>query len=153
MHLSINVRRTWVSHNFHYNDVIMGAIASQITSLSIVYSTIYSSADQRKLRATGFCEGNSPVTGVFPAQMASNVENVSILWRHHDKPYCASRKLCCTCALSYDSMWAYDIHAASSFVWQTEYRFVYYTKVYEYLKCVFFSARFMWCPFSLPHEM
>ena len=31
----------------HYNDVIMGAIASQITSLTIVYSTVYSDADQR----------------------------------------------------------------------------------------------------------
>ena len=33
---------------YHYNDVIMGAIASQITSLTVVYSTIYSDADQRK---------------------------------------------------------------------------------------------------------
>ena len=32
----------------HYNDVIMGTIASQITSLTIVYSTIYSDADQKK---------------------------------------------------------------------------------------------------------
>ena len=32
----------------HYNDVIMGVIASQITSLTIVYSTVYSGADQRK---------------------------------------------------------------------------------------------------------
>ena len=32
----------------HYNDVIMGAIASQITSLTIVYSTVYSDAVQRK---------------------------------------------------------------------------------------------------------
>ena len=32
----------------HYNDVIMGAIASQITSLTIVYSTIYSGTDQGK---------------------------------------------------------------------------------------------------------
>ena len=32
---------------------------------------------------TGLCEGNSPVTGVFTAQMASNAENVSIWWRHH----------------------------------------------------------------------
>ena len=37
-----------------------------------------------KLRVTGICEGNSPVTGEFPAQTASNVENVSIWWRHHD---------------------------------------------------------------------
>ena len=32
----------------HYNDVIMGAIASQITSLTMVYSTVYSGADQRR---------------------------------------------------------------------------------------------------------
>ena len=35
-----------------------------------------------KLRV-GRCAGNSPVTGEFPAQMASNAENVSIWWRHH----------------------------------------------------------------------
>ena len=32
----------------HYNDVIMGAMMSQITSLTIVYSTVYSGANQRK---------------------------------------------------------------------------------------------------------
>ena len=32
----------------HYNDVIMGAMTSQITSLTIVYSTVYSGVDQRK---------------------------------------------------------------------------------------------------------
>ena len=37
-----------VAHHFHYDDVTMGAIASQITSLTIVYSTVYSDADQRK---------------------------------------------------------------------------------------------------------
>ena len=31
-----------------------------------------------KLRVTGLCEGNSPVTGELPAQRASNAENVSI---------------------------------------------------------------------------
>ena len=36
-----------------------------------------------KLRVTGLCAGNSPVTGEFPAQMAGNAENVSIWWRHH----------------------------------------------------------------------
>ena len=36
------------SKRFHYNDVIMGRMASQITSLTIVYSTVYSDADQRK---------------------------------------------------------------------------------------------------------
>ena len=37
-----------------------------------------------KLCVTGLCEGNSPVTGEFPAQRASNMGNVSIWWRHHD---------------------------------------------------------------------
>ena len=32
----------------HYDDAIMGAIASQITSLTIVYSVVYSDAYQRK---------------------------------------------------------------------------------------------------------
>ena len=36
-----------------------------------------------KVRVTDLCGGNSPVTGEFPAQMASNAENVSIWWRHH----------------------------------------------------------------------
>ena len=36
-----------------------------------------------KLRVTGLCAGNSPETGEFRAQMASNAENVSIWWRHH----------------------------------------------------------------------
>ena len=35
------------------------------------------------LRVTGLRVGNSPETGEFPAQMASNAENVSIWWRHH----------------------------------------------------------------------
>ena len=37
-----------------------------------------------KLHVTCLCEGNSPGTGEFPAQRASNMENVSIWWRHHD---------------------------------------------------------------------
>ena len=37
-----------------------------------------------KPRVTGLRAGNSPMTGEFPAQMASNAENVSIWWRHHD---------------------------------------------------------------------
>ena len=36
-----------------------------------------------KLRVIGLCAGNSPETSEFPAQRASNAENVSISWRHH----------------------------------------------------------------------
>ena len=167
---------------FHYSDIIMSMMASQITGISIVYSTICSGTDQRKhqslaslafvrgihwwpvnslhkgpvtqkmfsfddvimllvfrdwciiftcilqggftatraiitlhwrhndhkgisnhqphhcllnhlfrrrskktskLRVTGLCVGNSPGTGEFPTQMASNTENVSIWLRPH----------------------------------------------------------------------
>ena len=37
-----------------------------------------------KLRVTGLCVENSPVTSEFPAQVASNAENFSIGWRHHE---------------------------------------------------------------------
>ena len=41
------------------------------------------SKETLKLRVTGLCAGNSPVTGEFPTQRGSNAENVSIWWRHH----------------------------------------------------------------------
>ena len=52
-------------------------MASQITSLTIVYSTVYSDADQRKHQSSAslaFVREILPVTGEFPAQMASNAE-------------------------------------------------------------------------------
>ena len=40
------------------------------------------------LRVTGICAVNSPVTGEFHEQMASNAENVSIWWHHHFLRHC-----------------------------------------------------------------
>ena len=54
----------------HYGDVIMGTISSQITSLTIVYSTVYSDADQREHQSSR----HWPLCGEFPAQMASNTK-------------------------------------------------------------------------------
>ena len=68
----------------HYIDVIMTTVASQITSLKVVYSTVYSDADQRKRqtpRHWPLC-GEFTGTGEFPTQRASNAENGSIRWRH-----------------------------------------------------------------------
>ena len=70
----------------HYGDVIMGAMVSQITSLTIVYSNVYSSADKKKTSkfgVTGLCAGKSLLISEFPAQRASNAGNVSIWWHHH----------------------------------------------------------------------
>ena len=71
----------------HYSDAIMGAMASQITCLTIVYSNVYSGADQRKHQSSAslaFVRGIHRWPVIFPAQMASNAENVSIWWRHHE---------------------------------------------------------------------
>ena len=35
----------------HNSDVIMGAMAPQITRLTIVYSTVYSGTDKKKIKA------------------------------------------------------------------------------------------------------
>ena len=72
----------------HYWDIIMDAIASQITNLAIVYSTFIQTQIKENIKAPRhwLCAGNSPGTGEFLAQMASNAENVSIWWRHHEEP-------------------------------------------------------------------
>ena len=63
----------------------MGAIASQIISLTIVHSTGYSDADQRKHQSSASLAFVREFTGAgeFSLQMTSNAENVSIWWRHH----------------------------------------------------------------------
>ena len=58
----------------------MGAMASQIISLTIVYSTVYSSADQRKHQSSASL---AFVREIHRWQIANNAENVSMWWRHH----------------------------------------------------------------------
>ena len=70
----------------------MGAMASQINSLTIVHSTVCTGADQRKhqpfiqahIKENIKAPRHWPLCGEFPAQIASNAENVFIWWRHHD---------------------------------------------------------------------
>ena len=78
----------------------MGTMTSQINSLTIVYSTVYSGADQRKHQSSAsrafVCGIQSGFTGLNKtplvlrphhkiAQMTSNAENVSNWWRHHGR--------------------------------------------------------------------
>ena len=60
----------------HYNDVIMSAMASQITSISTVCSAACSVAHQTKRQSPALL---TFVWGLW----ASKAENVSIWWRHH----------------------------------------------------------------------
>ena len=52
MHICICIATSHCTYmyfsSWHYNDVIMGPMASRIPSLTIVYSIVYSGADQRK---------------------------------------------------------------------------------------------------------
>ena len=88
---SIDNKLHWLSvvgpekYRIHYSDVIMGAMVSYITGFWIAYNRLFRrrSTKTSKLRVTGLCVGNSPVTGEFPAQRTSNAENVSIWRRHH----------------------------------------------------------------------
>ena len=76
----------WLASN-HYIDLIMSATASQFPRFTIIYSTVYTVADHRKQQSPAslaFVRGIHQA-GEFPAQMASNAENVSIWWRHHDR--------------------------------------------------------------------
>ena len=76
--------RPWIPvvqiRQLHYADVTMTTMASQITSLTVVYSTVYSDADQENIKVPRhwpLC-GEFTGTGEFPAQRASYAENVSI---------------------------------------------------------------------------
>ena len=62
-----------------------------------------------KLRVTGLCVGNSPGTGEFPAQMASNAENVSIWWRHHAKEQPCNLTWWCSCFDSGQWYWQQEV--------------------------------------------
>ena len=71
----------------HYDDVTMSLMASQITSLTIVYSIVYSDADQRKHQSSAslaFVRGiqRGPVNSPHKWPVMRN--NVSIWWRHHE---------------------------------------------------------------------
>ena len=61
--------------NTHYSNVIMGAMASQVTSLTIVYSTVYSGSDQRKYHSASLAF----VRGIHRWPVNSPHKNVSYI--------------------------------------------------------------------------
>ena len=61
--------------------VLMGECSLQWRLLNRLFRR--RSKKTSKLCVTGLCAGNSLGTDEFPAQVASNAENVSIWWRHH----------------------------------------------------------------------
>ena len=74
--LDFCLEKSWKNHGF-FSELFVGTYGT------LCNSTVYSKKTS-KLHVTGLCEGNSPVTGEFPTQRASNAENASIWWHHHD---------------------------------------------------------------------
>ena len=79
-----------------YNDVIMSAVASQITSLTIVYWSVYSGADQRKHQSSAslaFVGGihrwpvNSPHKGPVTRKMFPFDDVIMRMEEEVDRPY------------------------------------------------------------------
>ena len=74
---------------FHYSDVTMGAMASQITSLTIVYSIVHSGVDERKHQSSAslaFVRGihrspvNSPHKGPVTRKMFPFDDVIMFSW-------------------------------------------------------------------------
>ena len=64
---------TWLDVPWPYSDIIMGVMASKSPALPLfTQPLIQAGIKTSKVRVPGLCAGNSPVTGEFPAQMASN---------------------------------------------------------------------------------
>ena len=76
----------------HYNDVIMSVMASQITRLTIVYSTVYSGAEHRQHLSSAslaFVRGihRSPVNSLHKGPVTRKMfpfDEVIFWWRHFD---------------------------------------------------------------------
>ena len=75
--------------NVHYNDVIMTTMASQFTSLTVVlFNRLFRRRSKKtsKLRVTGLCAGNSPVTAQGPVTRKVFPFDDVIMWWHWRKP-------------------------------------------------------------------
>ena len=119
MYAKILQRFSGTSAPFYYNDVIMSAVASQITSVSSICSAGCYGADEKKtskLRVTGLCELNSPVTGEFPHKGPVTRRMFPfddlIMFVPHSYKFMLSLH-CAVAHKPYGSVWSYQHHLSS----------------------------------------
>ena len=105
----------------HYNDVIMGAVASQIASLTVVYSTVDSDADQRKCQSSAslaFVRGihrgpvNSPHKWPVTRKMFPFDDVILIdQWTHKGHTHSSSSRASCGVNMldKYIIIWAHNL--------------------------------------------
>ena len=100
-----------------------------------------------KLHVTGLCEGNSSVTGVFPAQRTRNAENVFIWWRHH---VTSNRK--CSVAFTWEqfhekSWWAQSVTRVQGLHFKKHYHIAHRPMTWQ------IEAETKWPPFCRTHAL
>ena len=105
IHLKLRSQLPWVRVRLNkkmsdYNDVIMRAMASQINSLTIVYSIVYSRADQRKYQSS------APLAFVRGIPRWQQLHNLSdslqtTLYCHIDTWFVTCSLWICHCELLY----------------------------------------------------
>ena len=100
LHKSMFISMVRYSYGYQYSNSLLwrhnrrdGVSNHQLNDCLLNRSFGRRSKKTSKIRVTGLCAGKSPVTGEFPAQMASNAENVSIWWRHHVSKFFIVRPL------------------------------------------------------------
>ena len=124
----------WTSDQpWHYDDVIMGVIASQITSVTIVYSIVYSGTDQRKHQSSASLAFvweihrgpvNSPQKGPVTRKMFP-FDDVTMIWTNDGPVYwhvCVIRPHCECIPLATYIVGLFVCTAC--FVWSCTTRFV-----------------------------
>ena len=101
---------SWVSSTLHWRHNGCDSVSNHQT-YDYLLNRVFKRRSKKtsKLRVTGLCEGNSPGTGEFPAQMTSDAENVSIWWRHHEWSLNTTE----SCKMEW---WEDSAHARSNFL-------------------------------------
>ena len=104
------------THILHYIDVIMTTMASQITSTRLFNQSFIQAQIKENIKAPRrwpLC-GEFTATGEFPAQRASNAENVSIWRRYHVLMY--TYPLCEQALVIYSSSFLIQINYDHSMI-------------------------------------
>ena len=155
----------------HYNDVIMSAMASQITSLTIVYSTVYSGTDQRTHQSStslAFLRGirrwpvNSPHKGPVTRKMFL-FDDVFMRKKTPLTNHCAAKppdpNLLHRGALQFLSSCTECIHRTMKYWHQLENCFAYRTccrfiKLYHQThgNVIFFAQNLSYCDIMICHH-
>ena len=98
----ISIGSEWKMSRLHYSDVKERDGVSNHRRVDCLLNRFFRRRSKKtaKLRFTGPCGGNSPVTSEFPTQRANNAE-ISIWWRHHGVSLFLCLGLCWTTKTSF----------------------------------------------------